>query len=273
LDLAAYFDRIGFEGRAAPDRATLTALQRAHLLAIAYENFDVQFGRPLTIDPQAAFEKIVRRRRGGWCFEMNGLFAAALDAVGFKVTRLAGGVRRDLMGDVMVGNHLVLKVDLPDGPWIADVGFGDGALEPFPLREGPVRAGGFAYRLERLPDGWWRFHNHAFGGAPSFDFTEQAADPAVLARQCALLQTSEQSPFVLNATAQRHRPGEILVLRGRTYRRVRPDGAAERLVGSADAYVSILADDFALDLPEAAALWPRICARHEALFAAPIAGS
>jgi N-hydroxyarylamine O-acetyltransferase len=268
VDLAAYFARIGFRGEARVDAATLTALHRAHLLAIAYENLDVQFGRPVTTAPEAAFDKLVRRRRGGWCYEMNGLFGAALEAIGFKVTRLAGAVRRDLMGEVMVGNHLVLKIDL-DQPWIADVGFGDGAFEPFPLREGPIAAGGFEMRLEKLDDRWWRFHNHAFGGAPSFDFTEAPADPALLAEKCQWLQTWPESPFVQNVTAQRHRPGEILVLRGRVLKHVRPDGADDQLIGSAEAFVEILAREFDLDVPEAAALWPRIVARHEALFAQP----
>ncbi|MDE2488732.1 MAG: arylamine N-acetyltransferase [Alphaproteobacteria bacterium] len=267
MDLAAYFDRIGFAGAAKPDLATLTALHRAHLYSIPYENFEVQFGHPLTIDPRAAYEKIVNRRRGGWCFEMNGLFAAALEAIGFRVTRLAGGVRRDLLGEAMVGTHLVLKVDL-DRPWIADVGFGDGALDPFPLCEGPIRNGGFDYRLERLPDGWWRFHHHALGGAPSFDFTEEAADPALLAEKCEWLQTWEKSPFVLTATAQRHRPGEVLVLKSRRLRRIRPDGVDDHLLGCADELVHVLARDFGLDLPEAASLWPRICARHDELLAA-----
>src|SRR6185503_6394389 len=101
MDLQAYLDRIGFAGEARPDLATLTALHRAHLLAIPYENLDVQFGTPVTIEPAAAFEKIVTRGRGGWCYEMNGLFGAALDEIGFQVTRLAGGVRRDLMGEIM----------------------------------------------------------------------------------------------------------------------------------------------------------------------------
>lgn len=269
MDLKAYLDRIGFEGEARPDRETLVALHRAHLFAIAYENFDVQFGRTVTPDPEAAFDKIVGARRGGWCYEMNGLFAAALEAVGFSVTRLAGGVRRDLMGDVMVGNHLVLLVDLDGEPWIADVGFGDGALEPFPLREGPVAAGGFDCRLAKLDETWWRFHNHEFGGAPNFDFTLAPAAPALLVEKCQWLQTWPESPFVLNATAQRHRPGEILVLRGRILKRVRPDGAEDHLIGSAEELVDVLRRDFDLELPEAAGLWPRIVARHEALFAQP----
>ena len=269
MDLQAYFERIGFDGEARVDAATLIALHRAHLLAIPYENFDVQFGRPVTTDPEAAFAKIVGRRRGGWCYEMNGLFGAALQAIGFPLTRLAGGVRRDLMGEVMVGNHLVLKTELDGEAWIADVGFGDGAFEPFRLAEGPLPAGGFECRLEKLDASWWRFHNHAFGGAPNFDFTLAAADPALLAEKCQWLQTRPESPFVQNATAQRHRAGEILVLRGRILKRVRPDGAEDELIASAEAYVELLAREFDLDLPEAAALWPRILTRHDELFATP----
>jgi len=268
MDLNAYLDRIGHAGEVRADAATLGAVHRAHLFAIPYENLDVQFGRRLTPSPEAAFDKLVTRRRGGWCYEMNGLFGAALDAMGFSVTRLAGGVRRDLMGDAMVGNHLVLKVDLDDGPWIADVGFGDGALEPFPLREGAFSSGGFDYRLEALDERWWRFHNHALGGAPSFDFATEPADPALLAERCEWLQTWPESPFVLNATAQRHRPGEILVLRGRVLKTVRPGRAEDRLIGSADEFLDVLATHFDLDVPEAAELWPRIAARHEQLFAA-----
>jgi len=267
MDLSAYFERIGFEGEARVDVTTLKALHRDHLLAIPYENLDVQFGRPVTIDPEAAFDKIVTRRRGGWCYEMNGLFGLALQTIGFPVTRLAGGVVRSLMGDVMVGNHLVLGVELEGQTWIADVGFGDGVLEPFPLAEGPVRSGGFEYRMERLPDGWWRFHNHALGAAPNFDFQLEAASHELLAGQCTWLQTSPESPFVLNATVQRHRPGEILILRGRTFKRVRPGAAEDQLIGSADELVALLADEFDLDLPEAASLWPRILKRHDELFA------
>jgi len=267
MNLAAYLDRIGFAGSPEPDLATLGRIQRGHLEHIPYENLDVQLGRPVTLELRDAFAKLVTAGRGGWCYEMNGLFGAALAAIGFHVTRLAGSVRRDLMGEVMVGNHLVLKVDLEE-PWIADVGFGDGPIDPFPLREGGFEAGGFAYRLERLEGGWWRFHNSEFGGAPSFDFTEQPASPALLAEKCQWLQTWPESPFVTTATAQRHRPGEILVLRGRLLRRVRPGGTEDLLIGDAAAYVDLLARDFDLHVPEAAGLWPRMLARHEQLFAA-----
>jgi N-hydroxyarylamine O-acetyltransferase len=267
VDLPAYFERVGFRGDARPDLATLKALHRAHSFAIPYENFDVQLGRPLTPDPAAAFDKIVRRGRGGWCYEMNGVLGAVLEAIGFKVTRLAGAAMRGTMGDETIGNHLVLLVELDDGPWIADVGFGDGSRDPFPLCEGAIISDGFACGLQRLDADWWRMLNHPDGGAPHFDFRLQPADPALLAAKCEDLQTSPASPFVLNAVAQRHVGEEIRLLRGRVFRRVHPHWKEESLVDSAADLVALLQREFALDLPEAADLWPRICARHEEVFA------
>ncbi|MGZ6016739.1 MAG: arylamine N-acetyltransferase family protein [Phenylobacterium sp.] len=267
MELQAYLDRIGFEGAVRPDAATLRALHRTHMQAIPYENLDVQFGRPLTPDPAAAYDKIVRRRRGGWCYEMNGVFGAMLQAAGFKVTRLAGAAMREVRGDFTIGSHLVLLVELPDGPWIADVGFGDGALEPFPLAASPLSFEGYEFRLQTLDERWWRFHNHEFGGARSFDFAVEPADPAVLQTKCEWLQSAPESPFVQNLVCQRYRGDEILQLLGRTYRQVRPGARRERLIEDADDLVRVLRDDFTLDLPEAAALWPRIVARHEQVMA------
>jgi N-hydroxyarylamine O-acetyltransferase len=270
MDLQAYFARIGFAGSAKPDLATLTALHRAHLQAIPYENLDVQLGRPLTTDPAAAFDKIVTRRRGGWCYEMNGLFGAVLTEIGFKVTPMAGAAMRELLGDIVVGNHLVLLVELDGDPWIADVGFGDGALEPFPLRAGPLAFAGYPFRLEAMDEGWWRFHNHEFGGAKSFDFQVAPADPALLAGRCEWLQYAPDSHFVLNAVVQRYQGEQILQMRGRVLRRITPAGATEETIGSADEWVAALARDFDLHVPEAAGLWPRVLARHEAVMAARV---
>ena len=268
MDVQAYLDRIGFRGVPRADLPTLRALHRGHSFAIPYENFDVQLGRPLTIEPAAAFEKIVHGRRGGWCYEMNGLFGAVLEAIGFTVTRLAGAAMRKDRGDDAIGNHLVLLVQLPDGPWIADVGFGDGSRDPFPLREGTIRSDGYNYDLARVDADWWRLTNHPFGGAPSFDFTLEPADPARLAFKCHELQTSPESGFVLNAVAQRHAPGEeIRLLRGRSFRRLTPAGPQDSLIDTAEAFVALLKHEYDLDLPEAAGLWPKIVARHEALFA------
>jgi len=191
----------------------------------------------------------------------------ALAAIGFSVTRLAGAVMRSAMGDANLGNHLVLKVDLPAGPVIADVGFGDGPIGPFDLRAGRFRSGLFDFELEDLGDGWWRMHNHPYGGAPNFDFQPQAADERVLSARCDFLQKSETSPFVQNVVAQIHREDGLRLLRGRVLRTVTADGASDHLLGSAEELIGVLHEDFGLDVPEAAGLWPKIVARHEALFA------
>ena len=267
MDLSAYLARISFAGTPQPDAATLFALHRAHLEAIPYEALDVQLGAALTIDPGAAFDKIVTRGRGGWCYEMNGVFGAALEAIGFKISRLSGAVRRDAMGDVQIGSHLVLVVDL-DRPWLADVGFGDGLVEPVPLVAGPIRQSVFDFRLEDLGDGWWRFHNHAEGGARSFDFNRAVTDEALRAARCAFLQTSPDSVFVQNAVAQIHGGGAMAMLVNRTLKRVSAAGVTREYVADAASYVRVLRETFAIDLPEAATLWPRIVARHDAIQAA-----
>ena len=267
MDIDAYLGRIGLTDRPPPTLEGLKALHRAHLAAIPYENFDVQLGRPVTIAVPAIYDKIVGRRRGGWCYEMNGLFGWALGELGFKVTRATGAVMRAAAGDAVIGNHLVLRVDLPEGVHLADVGFGDGPNEPFAVREGTFDSNGFPYAVVRTGDGWWRLVNHPAGGAASFDFDPHPADETRLAAKCDELQTAEASVFVQNAVAFRQTPGAIDVLRGRVALRIRPDGTGKRLIENADDLIATLKDVFALDLPEAAGLWDKIAARHEQVMA------
>ena len=269
MDIGAYLDRIGLAERPSADLAGLTAVHRAHLQAIPYENLDVQLGRPVTIERAPIFEKIVGRKRGGWCYEMNGLLGWALGELGFRVTRATGSVMRVASGAASDGNHLVLKVALEEGIYLADVGFGDGPLDPIRIAPGEFAAHGFAYSLSRVDDDWWRLHNHAQGGAPSFDFNLAPADETLLERQCAWLQTDAESPFVQNAVCQRYFEGGVAVLRGRVLRTITPGDSDDRLIGDADEYLAVLNDTFGLDVPEAARLWPAIVARHDALFAEP----
>ncbi len=169
MKLDAYLARIGYGGSAAPTLACLTEIHRRHLLAIPHEDLDVQLGRAMDLDIESAFEKIVVRQRGGWCYEMNGLLGWALEEIGFEVTRLLGGMHRSLEGDDAMGNHLVLRIEL-DESMIADTGMGDGVLEPMPLRVGSGTQATRQFRFEELEDGYWRFHSHP-GTAPSdFDF-------------------------------------------------------------------------------------------------------
>lgn len=266
MDLNAYLDRIRFEGTPRPDHETLVALHRRHLLNINFENIDVQLQRPVGLAVAPIYEKIVEQGRGGWCYEMNGVLEWALKEIGFEVARINGGVMRSVRGDDILGNHLLLLVQL-DEPWIADVGFGDGMFEPIPLRQGEFEQRGFRYRLEQLDDGFWRFHNHQHGGAPSFDFKAQPADELLFQEKCELLQNSPESPFVMSLVCQRFTKTGYEVQLGRVARTVTPDGINNRILNSADELIDRLREDFELDVPEVAGLWPKIVERHEQLFA------
>lgn len=266
MNVQAYLDRIEVHAPVPPNLEGLRALHRAHLHAVPYENLDVQLGRPMAIEIGPIYEKIVARRRGGWCYEMNGLLGWALRELGFDVTRCAGGVMREAAGDFMIGNHLVLRVAIPEGIYLADVGFGDGPLDPVRIVPGDFTDGRFHFALSQPEGEWWRFHNHPYGGAKSFDFRLHEADENLLAEKCAYLGSAETSPFVQNLVCQRHTVDGLTILRGRVLRKVRPDGHEEQLLDSADELLATLSKEFGLQVPEAASLWPTIVERHAALF-------
>lgn len=143
VDVDAYLKRMGLSGPLEPDFATLERLQRCHLTAVPFENLDVYSGRGVNTDDGWTVSKLVERRRGGWCFELNGAFAALLAELGFEVRRLAATV---LYGAVSpIPTHLTLQVSL-DRPYLVDVGFGDSFIRPLPLdSEGPHHGGTDAY--------------------------------------------------------------------------------------------------------------------------------
>ncbi len=265
MDVQAYLDRIGFVGAARPDLATLKALHHQHLLSITYENLSVQLGEPVGLNPIAAYAKIVQGRRGGWCYEMNGLLGWALKKIGFDVTRLCAGVLRSTRGDWIMGNHLALAVHLDSGPWLADVGFGDGLRLPIPIRDGPIEQFGLRYGLEQLEDGHWRLHNHEHGGAANFDFRFEEADEDRLGELCHWLQTDPESSFVQNLVCQRFRADSIEVLRGRVRRSITATGTREWLLNSARELQSEVSDTFDLNV-DVGHLWTRVVERHRILF-------
>jgi N-hydroxyarylamine O-acetyltransferase len=259
--LKAYLARIGFAGTPAVDEATLCYVHRLHCERIPYENLDVQLGRPVTLSPDAAFAKIVEAGRGGWCFEMNALLGWALEEIGFHVTRHAGGV----MGDENLGDHLVLVAHL-DQPYVADAGFGDGLIEAAKLAEGAFEQDGLGFAFDDLGQGWWRFHNHKHGAAKLFDFHLEPASEAMLEKQSRRLQSDPASSFVLNAVCQIYRNGDHFTLRGRVLSQLHNGEVRKSILSDAKEYLRTLKDVFGLDLPEAHSLWPRIEARHKALF-------
>ena len=124
--LDRYLARIGLSGPLQPDLAGLVTLHSHHVDAIPFEGLDPLLGRPVKLDLGALQTKLVDSQRGGYCFEQNLLFKAALEAVGYNVTGLTARVVWMSAPDAPLGpkTHMLLKVDLPEGAYLADVGFG-----------------------------------------------------------------------------------------------------------------------------------------------------
>lgn len=255
--LDAYLARIGLDRPQICDLASLTALHRAHLLAFTWEALDAFMGWPNAVSPQAAFAKMVEGGRGGWCYEMNGLFGAALAALGFRVTRLCGGVNRAFLGDLAIGNHLTLRVDL-ESPYLAEVGVADAILEPVPMRPGPIRQRGFDFAIEETPEGWLRFHNHALGVARSFDFRPGHSDEPTLAAAHGWLMRDPGSPFAQGLAIMRHTPEGYVCLQNDCLRRVTSASLSQQQITSADQLADLLHSVFALKIAEPRPIWDRL---------------
>jgi N-hydroxyarylamine O-acetyltransferase len=152
LDLTAYLRRIGLGAPNGPDLATLAAVQRAHAQAIAFENLDPWTGRTVALDLGALQDKLVARRRGGFCYEHNLLLGAALRAIGFAVVDLAARVRWNVVeGLVRPRTHMLLLVALDGERFVVDAGFG-GMTMTAPLRldrRGPQPTPHGTFRLHR----------------------------------------------------------------------------------------------------------------------------
>ncbi len=138
IDVSVYLQRINYHGSTAPTVGTLREIHRAHLLAVPFENLDVHRNKPIVLNEAALFEKIIINRRGGYCYELNGLLASLLREMGFDVTMFSSNV---LHGGIPAEiDHLTLLIQL-DERWIVDVGFGDSSRLPLRLVEDENQSG------------------------------------------------------------------------------------------------------------------------------------
>lgn len=200
MDIKAYLARIEYAGPVKPDVQTLHGLQRAHMQHIPFENLDIGRKRPIRLDKDALWDKIIVQKRGGFCYELNGLFAQLLQEIGYHVTHLNARVF-DREGNLGIDfDHLALLVQIPHQPgrWLADVGFGDSFSEPLILDERGEQIQGLrAYRLERTPDGyitWQRNYDGSWERHYFFDLQPHRF-PEDYLFGCTYHQTSPKSSF------------------------------------------------------------------------------
>jgi N-hydroxyarylamine O-acetyltransferase len=250
LDLDAYLARIGARAPLAPSLEGLTALHRAHCAAVPFENLDILLGRPIVLDLPALEAKLVHGRRGGYCFEQNTLFKAALEALGYRVTSLAARVRVDATG-IRPRTHMLLRVDLPEGAFVADVGFGgDGLVHPIPLAEGSETwVGRNGHRLRREGELWVLEGNASGDWVDLHAFTLEPHYPVDFEMGSHFTSTHPRSAFVQNLVVQRSWPEKRVILRNRDLV-VREDGASQAtFIRDPEHLLEVLDSVFGLGFP------------------------
>lgn len=250
MNIKTYLDRINYHGSLDPDAETLRQLQVAHLLAVPFENLSIHAKDQIVLEDEALFTKIVERRRGGFCYEANGLFAALLRELGFNVAMLSAGVANADGGFGPDFDHMVLMVSLAQR-WLVDVGFGDSFIEPLLLDErGEQVDGERAYRI--LPDGDYLIleqRDNEEGWESQYRFTLQPHEYADYAEMCRYHQTSPQSHFTKARLCSRAtEEGRITLSEMRLITTTRNGGRQERILASEEEYAGILREQFGFEM-------------------------
>ncbi len=263
MDIKAYLNRINYpfnlRRSLAPDAQTLRALQVAHLLTVPFENLSIHARQPIVLEDDALFAKIVENRRGGFCYEANGLFAALLRALGFDVAMLSAEVANAEGEFGPDFDHMTLLVSTRDASserWLVDVGFGDSFLEPLRLDErGEQTQDNRAYQILPPPSD----ANHLVlmqrdGGdwKAQYRFTLQPYTYADYAEMCRYHQTSPESHFTRSRICSRATEDGRITLSDMRFITTSKSGAhqvrQERTLASEDEYAEILRDQFGIVL-------------------------
>lgn len=250
LWLDDYLERIAYNGTLAANEDTLRGLHEAHVFHVPFENLDIHLGRPISLELDALVEKVVHKRRGGYCYEMNGLFAAALEALGFKVTRLIGRIMFGVT-EIRPRSHQVSLVEVDGRRWLCDVSYGSrGLLAPMPLETGLVERqyhdtfrliedDFYGYILQaELSDGW----NSLVG------FTLELQHPVDYRLPNYWNSTSPDSNFVRNRIVAMPTPEGRLTLTNMELKARRNGELWTQIAADEGAYRAMLRDYFGLVL-------------------------
>jgi N-hydroxyarylamine O-acetyltransferase len=249
MNIEAYFQRIAYDGPQAPDATTLHGLQLAHLLAVPFENLDISLGHAIVLDEEALFNKIITRRRGGICYELNGLFAALLGSLGFEVAYLSAS---DAHADGAYGpafDHLALLVPTRDERghttrWLVDVGWGDTFCRPLALDTAAIQSDGIGqYRLEQ--DGsacvvWQQQADQTWEA--NYRVSSQPYALSDFFAMCTFHQTSPASPWTQQRLCTRLTPEGRITLTGK-HLTVTAHGQRHRTPVEDDAMFTRLAEE------------------------------
>jgi len=251
VDLDAYFERIGWEGEARPTYASLAGILEAHVNSVPFENFDVLLGRTPRLDVTGLQDKLVRAKRGGYCFEHATLFGAVLEAVGFAVERCAARVVLFQPASISPRAHMLLVVSAEGARYVVDPGFGMfGTKAPAPLDEAGRSPSKPTHRLSKS-DGLltaWVVREGA--EVPGWVSTATPENPIDFEVANHFTATHPQSPFVNTLMASATKGGRRVNLMNAEATFVGPEGVEKRALPDRRALRELVAEFFGFDLPE-----------------------
>jgi len=250
MNINAYLKRINYTGSLEPTATTLRDLHVAHLRSVPFENLSIHSGEPIVLEDEALFKKIVENKRGGFCYELNGLFAALLRELGFSVSKLAAGVTNRRGGFGPRFDHMTLMVTLNER-WLADVGFGDSFVEPLLLDERGVQsqaAGDFQIisdtsdliLMRRKPGEDW---------GPEYRFDLEPHEYGDYQEMCHFHETSPESHFTRARLCSRITDHGRITLSGLQFITTSANGLREeRHLTSQEEFDTLLRDQFGIVL-------------------------
>jgi len=249
MRLPDYLARVGIDSIAGWGSETLRRVHLAHKETFLFENLTIQAGGGISVALDDIERKFLDEGRGGYCFEHNTLFGAALGALGFAPVTLLGRVRRG-PPDRWARTHMVLRVEADGESWLADVGFGGaGLLEPMLLRDGAVtRQGGFDYALRREPHAWVLSMHDAAAGTDLYEFAEEPQTPGDVEVANHYTSTHPSSIFRQTLTVQQSLRDERIILRNTILARFREGHALETAFERRELH-DVVRTTFGIELP------------------------
>ena len=250
MDVEAYLQRIEYGGPRQPSAACLRGLHRQHLFTVPFENLDIPLRNTISLDLAQLYDKIVMCRRGGFCYELNGLFCELLTAMGFQARMLSARVHRD---DSTFGpefDHMLLKVEL-DESWLADVGFGESFVNPIVFRAGGTDdVNGQRYSVVSSGDEWQLLRAEEDGWIPQYSFRDVPHRLSDYAGMCLFHQTSPDSHFTKSWTCSKATPEGRITLANMRLIVTRGGNREESLLSTEAEVRGCLRDEFGIEFPE-----------------------
>jgi N-hydroxyarylamine O-acetyltransferase len=253
MNVSRYLARIQYSKPLKPDVQTLQGLQLAHMLNVPFENLNIALKRPIHLTEQALWNKIIVQKRGGFCYELNGMFAWLLKQIGFEVTYLNARVynREGKLG--IDFDHLALLVQIPNqsGHWLVDAGFGDSFNEPLRFEEQGEQVQGLrSYRLEHASDGYitWQKNYDGIWERQYFFDLQPRKFPIDYEPACLYHQTSPQSSFTRGSIISRATPNGRVSLEERRLIFTQNGQRSERPIKDKDEYKMLLKKYFDVTL-------------------------